>query len=326
MSMSMSTSTSAPCLFPDLPVPVRIVIFNYLGQTQDELINLTLVSKQFCRDCKRPGIEWKIIRTYEITPRLKSTTSGLLHKLVYNKLNNSEKFSRYQHVKINRINEFDKISSEEAELIYAGFCNRRGKSLSLDFSLPPDEANCNKRTAERSVITSVLRCLFQNNEDEPVQEINLSNIMFQPEKVNESIFQLFCQSTKKIIWNHSKDNVHLFGNEFKSTQEDLKEIIMDDTDFLVHSQVQSELISDLIERPNQFYIFEGCTSLERLSIKNAKCSSIADSSLSQRVDIPQNVLIKYARNAPTTLNWFRSDLTKDNIDMLKKERPEIEFL
>jgi hypothetical protein len=48
-----------------LPVPLRIYILNYLlGETQEELmINLTLVSKQIYKDCKRPGIEWKIIPT-----------------------------------------------------------------------------------------------------------------------------------------------------------------------------------------------------------------------------------------------------------------------
>ena len=36
----------------------------YLGEKQEKLVNLTLVSKQVYDDCKRPGaIEWKIIPT-----------------------------------------------------------------------------------------------------------------------------------------------------------------------------------------------------------------------------------------------------------------------
>jgi hypothetical protein len=34
-----------------LPIPLRISILNYLGQTQEELMNLTLVSKQIYKDC-----------------------------------------------------------------------------------------------------------------------------------------------------------------------------------------------------------------------------------------------------------------------------------
>ena len=52
-----------------LPFPIRVSILNYLGQTQDELMNLTLVSRKVNEDCKRPGIEWKIIPTIEIRPR-----------------------------------------------------------------------------------------------------------------------------------------------------------------------------------------------------------------------------------------------------------------
>ena len=41
-----------------LPTPLRrVYIINYLGQTQEELSNLTLVSEQVCEDRKRPGIK-----------------------------------------------------------------------------------------------------------------------------------------------------------------------------------------------------------------------------------------------------------------------------
>ena len=40
----------------------------------------------------------------------------------------------------------------------------------------------------------------------------------------------------------------------------------------------------------------------------------------------QNMLIKFVRNAPPSLKWFRSDLTQGNIDMLQSERPGIELV
>jgi hypothetical protein len=50
----------------DLPVPIRVCIFNCLGQTEDELMNLTLVSKQINEDCKRNSVECKIIPTFKL--------------------------------------------------------------------------------------------------------------------------------------------------------------------------------------------------------------------------------------------------------------------
>ena len=44
----------------------------------------------------------------------------------------------------------------------------------------------------------------------------------------------------------------------------------------------------------------------------------------QHRNIPQNVWIKCIRNAPTTLRWFRSELTPENIKIVHHERPEIE--
>jgi hypothetical protein len=37
------------------------------------------------------------------------------------------------------------------------------------------------------------------------------------------------------------------------------------------------------------------------------------------------VLIRFVRNAPN-LRWFRSDLTPENVAMLKAERPDVTFV
>ena len=42
--------------------------------------------------------------------------------------------------------------------------------------------------------------------------------------------------------------------------------------------------------------------------------------------LPQNVLIKFVQNAPASLRWFRSDLSEANMNMLRLERPEIQFV
>ena len=88
---------------------------------------------------------------------------------------------------------------------------------------------------------------------------------------------------------------------------------------------EDENLSDLKNSPDLFLFHKcGSTVLERVSIRNAKwygCFRIEGS-----IIIPQNALIKFVRNAPKSLRWFRSNLTTENISMLRSERPEIELV
>ena len=74
-----------------LPVHIRVSILNLLGQqTQDDLTNLTIVSKQMHKDCKRPGFEWTITSTIVISASQQgieigdSRTRTLMQNLAYN--------------------------------------------------------------------------------------------------------------------------------------------------------------------------------------------------------------------------------------------------
>ncbi|OEU10322.1 hypothetical protein FRACYDRAFT_247292 [Fragilariopsis cylindrus CCMP1102] len=71
--------------------------------------------------------------------------------------------------------------------------------------------------------------------------------------------------------------------------------------------------------------------LERVSIRNMnwKFYFRGDDDYDeedQKLIFIQDALIKFVRNAPPTLHWFRSDLTPDNMTMLRMERPGIELL
>ena len=75
--------------------------------------------------------------------------------------------------------------------------------------------------------------------------------------------------------------------------------------------------------------------LERLSIRNLNCDGFTTQvrdrngdAVSNRLPsaMSQNMLIKFVRNAPSTLVWFRSDLSAANIQMLQSERPGMEFV
>ena len=80
-------------------------------------------------------------------------------------------------------------------------------------------------------------------------------------------------------------------------------------------------MSDMHNHPNIFLFHKLRNQpLEGVSIRNV-CLWRGD-----EVAIPQNVLLKFVRNAPMTLKWFRSNLSTANMQVLQSERPEIEFL
>jgi hypothetical protein len=67
-------------------------------------------------------------------------------------------------------------------------------------------------------------------------------------------------------------------------------------------------------------IFSCFETLERVSLKNVRC----EGSSTAFVPIPQPWLIRFVREVPN-LRWFRSDLTPENVALLKRERPEVVF-
>ena len=113
---------------------------------------------------------------------------------------------------------------------------------------------------------------------------------------------------------------------------------MDNTNFFTFNDefyCMADLEND-DEVVSKTFLFHRCGSkiLERVSIRNAGVwvqtfggdGEILDPVDDMVIPIPQTVLIKFIRKAPTTMRWFRSNLTQENIQMLQQERPKIEFV
>mmetsp|Transcript_2939 Transcript_2939/g.3330 ORF Transcript_2939/g.3330 Transcript_2939/m.3330 type:complete len:166 (+) Transcript_2939:2-499(+) len=157
-----------------------------------------------------------------------------------------------------------------------------------------------------------------------VQELNLSYVRFDNDFEQLGYLQQFFESLssrQKVIWHHCDRDVYLSGFPFYPTS--TKQIFMDgsifaDTGFYIH--VMSNL-----ERHDDTFMFHSLKSLECLSIRNAKFNEDRESRFDS-MNIPQSVLIKFVRNAPTSMRWFRSDLTQENRTMLQQERPEIQLV
>ena len=117
----------------------------------------------------------------------------------------------------------------------------------------------------------------------------------------------------------------------------LREIYIDNTNFCIfndefYSMMDVENDDEVVTKT---FLFHECGSkvLERVSIRNAGVwvQSFRDDRFhgpddDELIPIPQMALIKFIRNAPTTMRWFRSNLTQENIQMLQQERPKIEFV
>jgi hypothetical protein len=308
-----------------LPFPIRVAILNYLGQTQDDLVNSTLVSKKVNEDCKRPGIEWKIIRTIEFSPTKGGSVLALLQQLCHHPLDNdTNKLRRYPHMKVNDGHEFYFVPSIEIHKIISYTHNEITKYVEMDWILSLDMS----LSALKQVISylpSFLSLIFPK-----LREIDLTNTSGPIMLLALRNFSRRCPHLEKVTWNNIDMNtyVKLNGDDIRfSNIGNLKEIIMDDSDLCCSSVDRGIDKMSALGNHRDTFLFHHCSNaLESVSIRNAKCFNTRFNYRNYNLFmVPQNVLIKFVRSVPS-LRWFRSDLTQQNMDMLRLERPGIELL
>ena len=155
-----------------------------------------------------------------------------------------------------------------------------------------------------------------------LHEVNLSNTGFRYDALKS--FSTRCNHLEKVTWNNANRSslVSVDGADIQKAT-NLREIYMDESSF--HHENSDWICVDLENRPDLFLFHEcGSTVLERVSIRNAKWCGFDQ--FEDPTTIPQNALIKFVRKAPKSLRWFRSNLTTENMTMLRSERPEIELV
>ena len=133
-----------------------------------------------------------------------------------------------------------------------------------------------------------------------------------------------CSKLRRIEWNGSRREIDIQGASI-SLYSKTEELYLDNSVLYTLGASARELHS--AERGDQnglnLYMFCLCSCLERLSIKNV--TWFDEHNRAEEGPISQEMLIKMVRHHPT-LRWLRSDLTEENIAMLKQERPEITFV
>jgi hypothetical protein len=114
---------------------------------------------------------------------------------------------------------------------------------------------------------------------------------------------------RSLIWPINSD-----ACEHIKAYQNLKEIYLDDARLLFCEQDMD---------PEQLWtcFSENNHKLEKISLRGAQWYHHNTYHLTP---IPQASLIKFVR-CTSSLRWFRSDLTPENIELLKRERPEMTF-
>ena len=100
----------------------------------------------------------------------------------------------------------------------------------------------------------------------------------------------------KITWNninYGYSTVHLDDTDMYHANNNLKEITMDGLGFYNYY----DAFSDLNNNQDSLIFCKCSKGLQRVSIQNGTQAST-------KLPIPQDALIKFVRNVPTTLKWF----------------------
>ena len=213
----------------------------------------------------------------------------------------------YQHRKIHH---FEKIlpCDYDAERLVSPRLRMNG-IVSSDMSSPVP------LTQDRFFpLLNVLALIIPN-----LRTLDISNLNVIPD-YSDSIAQRW-NHLEILKWNNNDEYWFDPNGQGLESFTNLKELYVDGGRFRFFGS-ENRAMADMKNHPNIFLFYKLCKNnpLERVSIRHLKVSKALDEKF------VQNVLIKFVRNSPSTLVWFRSDLTTANIRMLQLERPSIQFV
>lgn len=187
---------------------------------------------------------------------------------------------------------------------------------SLRMTCSPNAGDCQAIANQVYYLSSV----FPN-----VVSVDLSGLNANdPDLVCVYFVRNHCPQISRFIWNGCNDRSGLplcrmvFGNA-----RNLTDISLDHCHFEVFDDDDVIEFSDLTGRRSHLYLLWHCRRVEHLSIRNATYSSLSHPEHDDE-PVSQDMLIKMVRN-DRTLCWLRSDLSDENVTMLRQERPHITF-
>ena len=306
------------------PITILIHIMSYADP--ETIRMLCCVSQQFYDlITHNPGMEQnRVIPLLQISPSEEKGDAGRLERLLKQLVQNQNRVHHIREVKVmgdgyNFLykNEIDSDRDRLIETLRQRFTG----VVALDLSSP----TITSFPYANDYFLWVLKKMLPN-----LQEINLSNLDLQSYQL-ENVFKT-CSRLEKITCNHNSDQLvchpqtYMDGKDM-SPAKNLTELYMDGSQFFAWGALLKKLSDLENDKYSDIFLFHKCgKGLERVSIKNAKYKIAVRCRTTSRLvweieNFPQNVLIKFVRNTPT-LKWLRSDLTQDNIEMLRSEQEQ----
>lgn len=304
-----------------MPAELRNLILLNLGET--DLANIAVVNRQCCIDCADPSLPQtrtaiiKCNHTDGSKPKVWSPgTHPLVGVLVKIQVAASRFNDRFNHVKLMSHSGLGKINAREAKPIV-----RRLKLplvTHLDMSFPKEALHW--KVAEKEIHPSVGRIWTQIMPH--LEEVNLSYAHVANSTLTD--FANNCHNIQKIICESGILDASVTGLDLDQCR-NLKELYLTNTWWAANPKEIHHIFYDTDQ--NRACPLAKCIeNLERVSLKDCK---FFDASKEQPFKIgeafTQMSLMKFVRSAKK-LQWFNSDLTKENIRILKRERPEITFV
>ena len=341
--------------------PVSILLRTLGYMDNDTLMLMCLVCKQIKELIWNgpQGMENKLIRVFDLRLLAASYDDN---DRIGQFLSNMEKYvtddntnrmlQGYQHWDIHDPYKFyNKRIFEDDDLEGFTLNIRMNGILSLKAALPVPQLEHNRLPPSSFMFMSMVAFMVPN-----LQQLDFSNLRMDTYLLER--FSVRCPRLKIIKWNHSvyfDDNGISLDADWRgcisadgaklSKMKHLEELYLDECQLNFDDEIRgvdgnnntimnvdintsSKAMADMEDSPNIFLFHKlvcNTPQLQRLSIRNIAASVQLDQ---EYVTIyrPQQILIKFVRNAPSTLVWFRSDLSAANIKMLQLENPNIEFV
>jgi len=322
---SSSNSSNDSNAWTVTPISLLLRTMGYMDN--DTLMMMCLVSKQINKLIKNgEGMERQLIRVFELLPLGENQDNHWGVKGIQLFLSNMNRYWQdgtkrrmlqgYQHMKIYDPLKMVAFHTDFNELAKLVSPLRMTGIVDLDISSPvPNE------TISNCALVHLVALLVPN-----LRKLDISNLCTDQDVVKK--LSQRCPHLEVL-----KNDFGFFpaDGRFLKSFKNLKELYLDGGTICFTADIDEERrMADMENYPNEFIFHELCKNnpLERVSIGHARSRPfLRDRYNAAEFDpIAQNVLINFVRNAPSTLVWFRSDLSTENIRMLQLERPGIELV
>jgi len=294
-----------------LPTAMMIEIFGWLDQYN--LMEMSLVSKQINSIVKNgPGNKSMISPVFEV--RCKRSNERDFFRKLHNLFSNQETTTKLQSYVVFRLvdcsSKMNQISNYEIGLILK-CVQRRNRFTAL-------ELISTKRQYHVSFKSEYLPKMLPNLTTIYLSDVNLFYI-------GVGNYPLCCPLLEKVTFHNCARFFITFSGFTLRNANNLKEIIISGTVFIDLNMLESwARMWDLDDHQTIFLFHRCCKNLERVSFKNVKWPY--DVLVGFSPQIVQKMLVKFVRQAPSTLRWFQSELSPENMTMLRLERPGIILL